>query len=190
MDAPSLAGEPLPHIAAAVPQSRWPRKSFKRPPRPKRPGLLFIAVEDVQSARADLAACEKVCSMTWRPRPENEGQGHDHRLDPYRERGAILTSPGDRSATLFVRMETYWHHIGGHLWWRQWSEPFEVPHGYMVFAVGGFDDWLVGREGLDEELRDWAQNRLRYVGEVLDIEWLDDAASRHVRDAVLGLDAP
>ncbi|KRE63387.1 hypothetical protein [Nostocoides sp. Soil756] len=87
-------------------------------------------------------------------------------------------------------METYWEHISGHLWWRQWSEPYEVPHGYMVFSDGRFDDWLVGRVELDEELIDWAQNRLRYIGEVLEVEWLDDAASRHVRDEVLGLDGP
>jgi hypothetical protein len=128
--------------------------------------------------------------MSRRPPYENESQARDARLDPYRERAAILTSRADRDATLFLRMETYWTHTSGHLWWRQWSEPYEVPHGYMMFADGGFDDWLVGRDLLDEELADWSQNKLRYVGELLDVEWLDDAASRHVRDDVLGLDAP
>jgi hypothetical protein len=59
-----------------------------------------------------------------------------------------------------------------------------------MFTDGGFDDWLIGRDLLDEELADWSQNKLRYVGELLDVEWLDDAASRHVRDHVLELDAP
>jgi hypothetical protein len=42
---------------------------------------------------------------------------------------------------------------------------------------------------LDEELADWSQNTLRYTGELLDVERLDDEASRHFRDRVLGLGA-
>ena len=94
--------------------------------------------------------------MSRRPPHENETQARDARLDPYRERAAIVTSRGDRDVTLFLRMETYWTRTSGHLWWRQWSEPYEVPHGYMMFADGGFDDWLVGRDLLDEELADWS----------------------------------
>jgi hypothetical protein len=48
--------------------------------------------------------------MSWRPPYENETQARDARLDPYRERAAILTSRADRDATLFLRMETYWTH--------------------------------------------------------------------------------
>jgi hypothetical protein len=150
----------------------------------------LAAAADVHLWRWADALHERVGFMSWRPPYENETQARDARLDPYRERAAILTSGGDRDATLFLRMETYWTHTGGHLWWRQWSKPYEVPHGYMMFADGGFDDWLVGRDLLDEELADWSQDKLRYVGELLDVEWLDDAASRHVRDHVLGLDAP
>lgn len=128
--------------------------------------------------------------MSWRPPLRNAVRGHDPRLDPYRERAAILTSRGHSNATLFVRMETYWTQTGGHLWWRRWSEAYEVPHGYMVFVDGRFDDWLVSRQYLDEDLADWSRNKLRYIGELLDVEWLDDAASRHVRDEVLGLDPP
>ena len=57
----------------------------------------------------------------------------------------------------------------------------------MIFVDGRFDDWLVSREPLDEDLADWSRSKLRYIGELLDVEWLDDAASRHVRDDVLGL---
>jgi hypothetical protein len=86
-------------------------------------------------------------------------------------------------------METRWTQTGGHLWWRRWSDAHEVPHGYVIFADGGFDDWLVGPDMLDEELADWSQNRLRYTGELLEVEWLDDEASRYFRDRVLGLGA-
>jgi hypothetical protein len=107
--------------------------------------------------------------MSRLPPYENETQARDVRLDPYRERAGILTSAGDRDATLFLRMETWWTQTSGHLWWRQWSEPYEVPHGYMMLVDGGFDDWLVGRDLLDDELSDWSQNKLRYVGEILDV---------------------
>ena len=84
-------------------------------------------------------------------------------------------------------MQVYWTQAAGHLWWRRWSEPFEVLHGYMAFTDGRFDDWLVGREEFDEDLGDWSRSKLRYGGELLDVEWLDDTASRHVRDEVFGL---
>lgn len=128
--------------------------------------------------------------MSWRPPSRSDGQARNAGLNPYRERAAILTSSTGEDATLYVRVETLWTRTGGHLWWGRWSESYEVPHGYMMFVEGGFDDWLVGPEELEEELVDWSQNRLRYIGEVLEVEWLDDAASRHVRDEVLELDPP
>jgi hypothetical protein len=67
--------------------------------------------------------------MPWRPPYELIAQARDVRLDPYRERAAILTSRGDLDATLLLRMETYWTQTSGHLWWRHWSEPYELPHG-------------------------------------------------------------
>jgi hypothetical protein len=96
--------------------------------------------------------------MSWRPPYENEPQARDARLDPCRERAAILTSSRDLDATLFLRMESYWPQTSGHLWWRQWSEPYESPHGYMVFTNGGFTDWVVYPNVLDEELLVWSQN--------------------------------
>lgn len=128
--------------------------------------------------------------MPWRPAHELPAQARDARLDPYRERAAILTSRADLDATLFLRMEAHWTQTSGHLWWRQWSEPCELPHGYMVFTNGEFDDWIVSPDELDQDCADWSKNKLRYVGELLDVEWLDDEASRHVRDHVLGLSAP
>src|SRR3954447_16829491 len=129
------------------------------------------AEADVREWRCPEVLREMVGITPWRPPFENELRARDARLDPYRERAAILTRPGGRVATLLLRMETYWTQAGGHLWWRQWSQPYDVPHGYMMFADGGFDDWLVGRDALDEDLTDWSQNKLRYIGEVLDVEW-------------------
>lgn len=101
--------------------------------------------------------------MSWRPTFENESQGRDYRLDPYRERAAILIADGEVTATLSVRVETWWTRRSGYLWWKRWSQPFELPHGYMRFVDGSFDDWIVGENELDEDLRDWARNKLRYI---------------------------
>lgn len=129
----------------------------------------------------------RIASVPWRPSREGEEQ-QDGRLDPYRERAAKLTTRGGRDATLFVRVETWWTSTGGRLWWRRWSAPYEIPHGYVLFADGEFDDWVVGHAELARDLADWSRDRLRYAGEVLDVEWLDAAASRHVRDQVFGLE--
>lgn len=126
--------------------------------------------------------------MPWRPSRGDEEHQRDLRLDPYRERAAILTSRRAGDATLYVRVETWWTSTGGRLWWRRWSDPYEIPHGSMLFADGEFDDWLVGRDELARDLADWQQDRLRYAGEDLEVEWLDAAASLHVRDQVFGLD--
>lgn len=129
--------------------------------------------------------------MSWRPTFEKEPRGRDARLDPYRERAAILSVHGEATTTLFVRVETWWTQRSGHLWWTRWSQQlFKVTHGYMEFVDGSFDDWIVGENELDEDVRDWARNKLRYVGQALDVEWLDDSASEHVRVDVLGLDPP
>lgn len=89
---------------------------------------------------------------------------------------------------LYVRVETWSASTSGHVWCRRWSEPYEVAHGYMLFTDGEFTDWLTDREELSRDLHDWSRNRLRYVGEVFDVEWLDDEASRHARDDMFGLD--
>jgi hypothetical protein len=61
------------------------------------------------------------------------------------------------------RCSCEWRHTGrrrgGHLWWRQWSEPYELPHGYMVFTNGEFTDWVVYLNMLDEDLVDWHRTR-------------------------------
>ncbi len=49
----------------------------------------------------------------------------------------------------------------------KWSRPVEVPHGYMMFVDGQFDDWLIGLDSLDADLLDWSQNRLGYAENLL-----------------------
>jgi hypothetical protein len=90
--------------------------------------------------------------------------------------------------TLYIRVETRCTQVGGHLWWRRWSEPAEGVHGFLVDAGGGFDDFVIGAEALGDELADWNQGRFLYRGETLQVSWLDDDASQRARVQTFGLD--
>jgi hypothetical protein len=76
-------------------------------------------------------------------------------------------------------------------WPRRWRWRSGLAWADLVeYTNGEFDDWIVCPDVLDQDLADWSKNKLRQVGELLDVEWLDDEASRHVRDHVSGLKAP
>jgi len=129
--------------------------------------------------------------MPWRP-SFDAAPRRDDRLDPYRERAANLTSEiPDFCGTLFVRVQAQAEQIGGALWWRRFTDPIEVAWAYLLFADAWDDDWEIwGAEELDRVLADWSENKVLYLGNVIQVEWLDDAQSRHVRDLVFGFDAP
>ncbi len=121
--------------------------------------------------------------MSWRP-PDPRLTGHDPRLDRYRERAGRLHGPdGTHIADLYLETEIYWEQTGGFLWWRRWSTPKEILHGYLTFADGTSTDFLVLPEGLKEELQHWAQNRFPLQGELLVLTWLNDEESRELRDS-------
>lgn len=125
--------------------------------------------------------------MPFRPLPVPRVEP-DSRLDPYRERAGALFADDERFGTLYLRVETWWTQLGGHLWWRRWSEPHEAVHGYIAYATGCFDDFVEDLDTLADELEEWGRGRFPLRGEKLHIEWLDDAASRQARLDVFGLD--
>lgn len=137
---------------------------------------------DELARRAASMTCASLTCMPWRP-PADAPEARDSRLDPYRDRAAVLRDEEGVFATIYVRVETYWRRVGGHLWWRRWADPHEVLIGVMDFEHDGMHtDWLTGPEHLDEELEDWGSGRFRYVGETYRLEWLDDEATRQVRE--------
>jgi hypothetical protein len=89
---------------------------------------------------------------------------------------------------LYLRVETWWTHASGHLWWRRWSGPWEAVHSYIAYANGRFDDFVEDLDTVADELHDWGRGRFLLRGECLEVEWLDDAASRQARTDVFGLD--
>ncbi|MEU4689979.1 hypothetical protein [Actinoplanes sp. NPDC023714] len=105
----------------------------------------------------------------------------DPRFDPYRERAGALSHDGEPFGVLHLRFETYWRILGGHLWWRRWSEPREQVDGYIALAHGGFDDFTQDTETIAGELELWSRGLFRYRGLLLTVAWLDDEASRLAR---------
>ena len=120
--------------------------------------------------------------VPWRPPFEHADGLRNARLDPYRERAGVIFDDADvEFAKLFLRVETYSTRLGGILWARRWSAPFEVVHGFMKLADGRFDDWLSWDSHLDVDLHDWANGRFAYIGTEYRVRWLDDVASADIR---------
>lgn len=119
--------------------------------------------------------------MSWRP-PSARPADLDTRLDPYRERGGRLHRPdGTFVADMYVQPEIYWQQRGI-LWWRRWSKPTEMVHGYLFYADGHFDDFLATDDELKHDLQGWSLGRFLLRGEDLKVFWLDDEQSRLLRE--------
>ncbi len=95
--------------------------------------------------------------MSWRPPYARAADAHDPRLDPYRDRGAILSDGEGVVGRMYVQIQTWWNQAGGRLWWKRWSKPYEVPYGLMNSRLWGWDDWVGSPDDLDQDLADWAQ---------------------------------
>ena len=124
--------------------------------------------------------------MPFRPAP-----GHadpDPRFDPYRERAWRARGSGRAVRLLYLRFDTSWWQLGGHLWWRRWSAPREQVTGYLALNYGGFDDYVEDTDTVVEELEDWQRGLYRYRGLLLTVQWLDDESSLHARTHTFGLD--
>ena len=87
----------------------------------------------------------------------------DPRFDPYRERAGALSREGEPVGLLYLRFDTCWTQVGGHLWWRRWSEPKEQVSGCIVFSHGGFDDFVETTDTLVDELEQWGRGLFRTV---------------------------
>ena len=104
--------------------------------------------------------------MPWNPRLDDVTP--DPRLDGYRDRVGLLHRGSALAGKLLVETEPYWEQVGGHLWWRRWSEAHEAVHGWLNLVDGDLrTDFLLVGEDLDEEVAAWRQGRFRHAGEVL-----------------------
>ena len=122
--------------------------------------------------------------MPWKPPP---GEANDVRLDPFRNRaGLVLAVGGDEFARIYLEAETYFELVGGHLWWRVWSKPYELIHGYMLMAGGQFTDWVSEGVELEQDTADWLGGAFQYLGIRYHVVWLSPEDSRRVREQILG----
>ncbi|MFB9688332.1 hypothetical protein [Amycolatopsis plumensis] len=124
--------------------------------------------------------------MPWHPPPGDADP--DHRFDPYRERAGRLFTDGGEAGFVFVRLTTAAAQLGGALWWRRWSIPFEMVQEYYSLTDGRFTDIVTNADDLADELLDWSAGRLGVGNEVYRVEWLGDEESKLVRDEVFGLE--
>lgn len=123
--------------------------------------------------------------MPWRP--PDWAAAPDHRFDPYRERAGRLS---DGAGFVFVRLSPAAAQVGGALWWRRWSAPFEQVEEYYSLSDGRYTDTVTDAGDLDDEVRDWASGTLSVAGETYGVEWLGDEESQRVRDEVFRLAPP
>jgi hypothetical protein len=121
----------------------------------------------------------------------SQGFRVDERLDPYRNRVAILARAGHLVGYLLVLTEV--SEPGGVRRSRRQAASQEAASAYVQFRDGSrhVDSRLAGRR-LDAELESWARSELQLAGELLDLRWLGPTESAKVARQqfdVLGFDA-
>lgn len=124
--------------------------------------------------------------MPWWPK-DCDGGVVDHRIDPYRDRGAVVSDNGEPVMRVFVQVDLERQHAAGHLWWRRWSPPREFVVLHMLMRDGFQTDSWLSDEVLSDELDDWSQGRFRWDGRPMRIDWFEASQSQTLREQ-LGLD--
>lgn len=117
--------------------------------------------------------------MPWKPSFENPLL--NSRLDPYRHRAAEFHTVAGEIGTIYVQPELMSMTLRGHLWWREWERARE--HVILWIedpGVGPTDTWIM-TDDLDDEIDHWKRERFPWLGEVCQLRWLDDEASRKLR---------
>ncbi|WP_030201824.1 hypothetical protein [Terrabacter tumescens] len=111
----------------------------------------------------------------------------DHRLDPYRDRAAVVSDNGEPAMQVFIQVDLERKQTAGHLWWRRWSHPREFVVLHMLMCDGVQTDSWLSDEVLGDELDDWSQGRFMWDGKPMRIDWCDATKSEALRNE-LGLD--
>ena len=111
----------------------------------------------------------------------------DSRLDAYRDRVGVTQDDSGQDGTVLVRTQTWWDKRG-HLWWRRYSRPTELPVLWMIRPDGAFQDFLIPRDDVESLTREWRDGRLgRFNEKALTVRWLDMDESRRLADQLFGV---
>ncbi|GAB4097509.1 hypothetical protein GCM10028787_29840 [Brachybacterium horti] len=127
--------------------------------------------------------------MSWRAFSETDPSDIPHaRLEPFKHRVARFSDAHGADSFLYVDASIARMQIGGHLWWRRWSEPHVVVFLYVRFSDGRLEDLALEGALLDAEIDAW--ERGEYVdektGSVHALTWLDNAKSVRAWEAFEG----
>lgn len=119
--------------------------------------------------------------MTWSPArlPLDAAMRAD--LEPYLDRAAEMWRADDFAGRLFVEADWSWDVEAGVLWWRRWSQPYEVVRGYVRWTDGSFDSFVTDRASLDQTVRELSHDVLRLAGVTYRLEWRTPAESESLR---------
>ena len=112
----------------------------------------------------------------------------DPRLDPYRNRAALLIRDGVEVGGLYAEPEYLAIQERGHLWWRSYTAPREILK--LWWQVDGSDDdaWSDGEE-LTADLAGWRAGRFQIGGQQYECTWLSRGRWASIRRR-LCLNAP
>lgn len=123
--------------------------------------------------------------MPWSPRSDDV-PARDARLDPYRDRAAVLLADGVEVARLYVGTGPLWTRRGGHLWWSRWAPPQEAVEGSVLWADGTLTEWFSADDELEQDLAEWEVDTFTREETAYRVVWLDDEESAQVRANILG----
>lgn len=119
--------------------------------------------------------------------PEPEGVPHP-RLAPFQRRVGRFADAQGRVGMLYIDSTALMTQMGGHLWWRRWSEPHEAALLFVEYPDGHLEDHLLDGDVLDRQIEDWehgefhdAQGKVAYS-----LTWLDDDESARTWEAFEG----
>lgn len=125
--------------------------------------------------------------MPWSPRFDDLTP--DPRLDGYRNRVGLLHRGATLAGKVLIKSDSSCQQVGGFLWWRRWSDSYEIVHVWLNLIAGDVrTDSLVGPQYIDEDVADWREGRFRYIGEALAVTWLSEAESARLAIEEFGMD--
>jgi hypothetical protein len=120
-----------------------------------------------------------LAAVPWKP--SRTEAPPPHRVDRYAFRaGELRRLDGEKTGYVLVLPMAYWTQIGGHLWWRRWSDPW-VGVDVWISADGvepAYNDAWWSGSSLDGEIDLWDSGRLTVgAGSLQAVRWLDEGAS-------------
>ena len=120
-------------------------------------------------------------------RPDWSQHTPNARFDAYRERVGRLYRRDQEVGLLLIRVDVRATPVPGHWWWTKWSPTYDSPWEWVILD-GKFSDHVVGPDGVERALQDYAAWRFIYNGEPLRVHWTTAGESSRLRQEAFGHD--